>query len=355
MSGTGPSTDWEALARHVTGESSPEESERIDAWLAGHPDQREILATLDNAMSRMADDLPSDLDIEGALQRVKARRSSFNKPAPKIHSGGPGQREAARPRWRVPFPAIAAAAALLGVGALGYGILRDRTVTQPGISAPRMLATGVGVRDSLRLPDGTLVILGPLSSVTVSNAYGETDRVVDIRGDAWFDVIHDNSRPFTVRAGEATIVDIGTKFMVRNDRGQAVSVSVTEGSVSMRAANDLAPDGVILKAGDNAVLEAGRVVTRPGTVGEDDLAWMSGRLVFRETAMSEVITSMHRWYGIELRVSDSSLLSRNITATFAGESPDRMLEVLRLVLGANIERRGDTAVVTPRDGSTRSR
>ncbi len=354
MSGTGPSTDWEALARHVTGESSPEESERIDAWLAGHPDQREILATLDNAMSRMADDLPSDLDIEGALQRVKARRSSLNKPALEIHSGRPAQREALRTRWRVPFPAIAAAA-LLGVGVLGYATLRDGAVTQPGISAPRMLATGVGVRDSLRLPDGTRVILGPLSSVTVSNGYGESDRVVDVRGDAWFDVVHDDSRPFTVRAGDATIVDIGTKFMVRNDPGQAVSVSVTEGSVSMRATNDLAPDGVILKAGDNAVLEAGRVVTHPGAVGEDDLAWMNGKLVFRETAMSEVIASMHRWYGIELRVSDSSLLSRNITATFAGESPDRMLEVLRLVLGANIERRGDTAVITPRDGSTRSR
>ncbi len=354
MSGAGPSTDWEALARHVTGESSPEESERIDAWLAGHPDQREILATLDNAMSRLADDLPSDLDIEGALQRVKARRSSLNKPALEVHSGRPDQREAARPRWRVPFPAIAAAA-LLGVGVLGYATLRDGAITQPDISAPRMLATGVGVRDSMRLPDGTRVLLGPLSSVTVSNGYGETDRSVDVRGDAWFDVVHDNSKPFTVRAGDATIVDIGTKFMVRNDAGQAVSVSVTEGSVSMHAANDLTPDGVILKAGDLGVVEEGRVVAHPGMVGEDELAWMSGKLVFRETAMSEVIASMHRWYGIDLRVSDSSLLSRNITATFAGESPDRMLEVLRLVLGANIERRGDTAVITPRDGSTRSR
>jgi transmembrane sensor len=52
-------------------------------------------------------------------------------------------------------------------------------------------------------------------------------------------------------------------------------------------------------------------------------------------------------------MSDSSIMNRRITATFDGETPDGMLEVLGLVLGAEIERRGDTAVVSPLGGRVR--
>ena len=90
-----------------------------------------------------------------------------------------------------------------------------------------------------------------------------------------------------------------------------------------------------------------------GSVTNDDFAWMEGRLLLRDAPIEEVIASVRRWYGIELRV-DPSLMSRHITATFANESVDHVLEVLRLVLGADIERQGDTATVRPSGGGMRS-
>jgi transmembrane sensor len=352
----GPAPDWEALARHVVGESSPDESARIDRWLSGHPQEREILATLDRAMSRLADDVPGDLDIEGALTRVKARRNAATHTLqfdPDRKSRQPASR---RPAWRVPFPAIAAAG-LLAVGAGSWFALRDSKVRQAAVEpAPRMLATGVGIRDSLTLPDGSQVILGPLSSVRLKSGYGETGREVEVRGDAWFDVVHDDSKPFTVTAGEATIVDLGTKFTVRSDAADGVAVSVTEGSVSLRPANVPAPQGVILKAGDNGVVQKnGQVVARRGTLSDDDTAWMSGKLVFREAPVNEVVASLRRWYGIQITIADASLANRRVTATFKGETPEKMLEVIGLVLGGDIERRGDTAVVRARGGRTQSR
>jgi transmembrane sensor len=219
-----------------------------------------------------------------------------------------------------------------------------------------MLATGVGIRDSLTLKDGTRVILGPLSSVKIAAGYGASTREVEIRGDAWFDVTHDEKKPFTVRAGDATIVDVGTRFAVRSDAGSGIAVSVTEGSVSLHGANVSAAQAVILQAGDNGLLgKDGHIVTSRGTVNEDDVAWMSGKLVFREAPVTEVISSVRRWYGIELQVSDSALVNRHITATFRGEAPEKMLEVLGLVLGADIERHGDTAVVHAQKGRVPSR
>ena len=344
MSPSGPPTDWEALARRVTGESSPEESARIDAWLAGHPEQREILATLDNAMSRMADEIQSDIDVEGALKQVKARRDAIGKAPLELR---PARKPQPRPVWRVAVPALAASG-LLAIGVLTFRSSKESAA--PSVASavqPRLLATGVGVRDSLTLPDGSRVILGPMSSIRISSRYEEGVREVEVAGDAWFDVAkRDGMKQFTVRAGSATIVDIGTRFAVQSDAADGVSVTVTEGSVSVAAANQPAAETVFLKAGDNALLQKdGTIRTRRGTATEDDLAWMSGRLVFRETPMTEVASAIHRWYGIDLRM-DSSLQSRRITATFTSETPDAMLDVLRLVLDADIQRRGDTAVVT---------
>lgn len=347
-----PSTDWEALARRVTGESSPEESARIDEWLAGHPEQSEILATLDNAMSRMADDIPPDIDIEGALQKVRERRDSIGRRPLHVQAGG-AKRTPARPAWKVAVPALAASA-ILAIGVLSWTSIRGGTSPAAATAQPRMLATGVGIRDSLTLPDGSRVILGPMSSIKVGRDFESGSRDVEVAGDAWFEVTHDEKRPFTVHAGGATIVDIGTEFTVRSNGAEGVSVSVTEGSVSLAPANVSGSSAVILQAGDNGRLQKdGRIVTSRGTVTQDDVAWMNGRLVFRETPIAEVASVIHRWYGIELKMSDSSIMNRRITATFDGETPDGMLEVLGLVLGAGVERHGDSAVVSPLGGRVR--
>jgi len=346
--------DWDTLARHLAGESTPEEAVRIQALLADYPENRDLLEALDHAISRLPAGTTSEIDVEGALRRVKARAATESTPPLQLHaerrSSAPPAR---RPQWRTRFPAIAAAAIL--VISLGTWVSIESGTAPDAITpAPRMLVTGVGVRDSMRLPDGSDVVLGPLSSIIVGQGYGEGTRDIEVRGEAWFDVVHDVRRPFTVRAGAATILDVGTIFSVRSDVSEGVAVTVTEGSVSLRAANASIEQGVVLRAGDNGVLKpGGQVVSRPAT--EDDLAWLRGRLVFREAPMNEVVASMRRWYGIQLRVSDPSLLDKHITATFTGEPPERVLEVLRLVLGADIERRGDTAIVRPAPGSVRSR
>lgn len=280
---------------------------------------------------------PSDIETEAALRKVKAR-PEFTR---------------TRTRWLVPMPALAAVA-LLAVGVASWMAYRNRAPVSAVASVQGMFGTGVGARDSLTLSDGTRVIIGPLSSVTVPADYATASRFVEVKGDAWFDVVHNAAKPFTVHAAGATIVDVGTKFTVRSDDPAGVSVSVLEGSVSLRQMNTPVQQGVILKAGDNGVLRnGGQVVTRRGAVTDDDVAWLKGRLVFREAPISEIVSSMRKWYGIELEVPDRTLASRHITASFAGESPERVLEVIRLALGAEMERHGDTAVVRSAKGNMR--
>jgi len=314
--------------------------------LNAQPADKALMDSLAEITQRMVADTPADLDVEAALSRVKGRRDAIDVRPLKLDES------VSRPRfsWRVPLSAIAAVA-VFAVGVAGFLSLRDRPTQAIAPSASRMVATGVGVIDSLRLPDGTRVILGPRSSITIAANYGVQRRDVEVSGDAYFDVVHDASKPFTTRASGALIQDLGTRFTVRTDAADGVAVSVSQGSVLLQGVNTNG-HGIVLRPGDRGtVLPNGQTVNRRGT--QEDMAWMRGRLVFREAPLDEVIASLKRWYGLELKVADESLASRHLTATFSGEPPERVLEVIRLVLGADIERRGDTVIVRPAKGSSR--
>jgi transmembrane sensor len=75
------------------------------------------------------------------------------------------------------------------------------------------------------------------------------------------------------------------------------------------------------------------------------MAWTLGRLVFRNASVAELSADLRRWYGVELRVTDSSLLNRHFTGSFGKEPANRVLDVIALALGAHVDRRGDTAYI----------
>ncbi|HEX8274749.1 MAG TPA: FecR domain-containing protein [Longimicrobiaceae bacterium] len=341
---SGDDPDWEALARYLAGESPPAEAESVRAWLAADPEREALYGGLDDALGRLAVAPPAGLDVEAALRRTRER---MREPEPIPLASRAARRAApAAPSWRAPALRAAAAVVLLLGAALAWWSLRERGgAGEPG-PAPRSYATAVGERDSLRLPDGTRVLLGPGSRLEVAAGYGERAREVALSGEALFEVPHDEARPFTVRAGPALVRDLGTAFDVRADGAGGVRVVVTEGAVQLRPAAAPADTGVVLMRGDRGVLPpAGRARAERAGAREDDLAWTRGRLVFRDAPVERVAADLRRWYGVELRVADPALAGRRLTASFAGEPREQVLRVVALALGAELELRGDVATL----------
>jgi transmembrane sensor len=212
--------------------------------------------------------------------------------------------------------------------------------------ASQTFSTTVGKRDSITLSDGSRVVLGPDSRLTVPSGFGSGSRAVELHGDAYFDVRHDAASPFAVRVGSALIQDVGTTFMVESDDANATVVTVVTGSVRLRAVDSPSGTGVLLAAGERGSIDdAGRTSTERASSPDDDVAWTTGRLVFRDAPMSRVAAEIHRWYGVRLHL-DPALLSQHIKNTFYTNEPvDQVLHVIELSLGVKIERQGDSAVV----------
>lgn len=283
----------EQLSRFLAGQSPAPEEEAVRRWLASRVERQ--------------------VDVESALRVVKDRAASSRPFTPR-------------------FVALAAAAVvIMVVGAI--------VATQTGAPDRATYVTDVGERDSVALPDGSRIVLGPRTSVSVA------ERNVELRGEAYFKVVHNPDKPFVVRAAGSVIRDLGTEFTVSSDPAAAIRVVVSEGMVAIARG----ADSVTLHAGDVGVVSPdGRVSARRGAASPDDLAWLHGRLVFRDAPLAEVASDLRRWYGVELRVIDTSLVRRHFTGEFASDPVDRVLDVLALALGAAIERRGDTAFIGSR-------
>lgn len=323
--------DWDRVARYLAGEAEPREAESTRRWLEADAERLAMVNALQSALINVSREDSRKPDVESALRKVK---SGFDRTSAVSVTGRDDQ------GWMF-TPYLKAAAVLLVLA--GGAFLSRNTIGSSSGSAARVFATTVGERRQFRLADGTGVVLGPDSRLTVDPH--SSDRSVSLEGDGYFTVVHDASHPFIVTAGTVKIQDVGTAFSIHTDQGGVIQVAVASGSLFLGSrGSDRASE--VLRARDRATISpSGMVGIERSAVSDDDLAWVQGRLVFRDAPVIQVGAELSRWYGVRLTVADSTLSNLHLTASFSGESVDRVLNVIALSLGARIERQGNVATL----------
>lgn len=335
------------------GESDPAEAAAVNAWLAANPADAALARAVKSHADRAESGASAPVDVEAALRRVRATINSevatdtaappltvVRGDAPRRPVGVMAPRS--KPWGRVAFAAAAAVLAIVGVRAF--------TGAPAGVATERVIATAVGVRDSITLSDGSTVV-APGSRLTVAASFETGDRLVTLEGAAYFDVRHDEAHPFTVRSAGAEIQDVGTSFSVKTDAAGGVTVAVTHGIVAVREASAAAPSAVELRAGDRGVVSAGTVAVTRGGVVPEDMAWTRGQLSYRDASIAEIQSDLKRWYGITLQVADSSLAHLTVTMPAQADSA-RMISTIAALLGADAEQHGDTVILRSAGRST---
>jgi len=226
-------------------------------------------------------------------------------------------------RWWV--PAAAAAALVLAVGS--YVGWRAMTRT----TAEQRYASAVGEQRSVTLEDGTRVTLG--AATRLSTRFNRGRREVELAaGEAYFEVVHNAERPFTVHAGEVTIEDIGTAFNVRRT-GDYVTLAMAEGRVRIADARGGAQDSLEAVAGQSVTYDPSRPAMR---VTDSDpanaAAWRQARLEFDNEPLSVVVANINRYRAQPLRIADADLNKLTFTGTVKADAIDDWLHALPQVL-----------------------
>lgn len=337
--------DWDAIARFLTGESPTDESLRVQRWLETHPEERALVARLSSSSDFSS---AVDIDVEAALAKVHQRMGAPTK-LPRL--------TVSRGRvWRRVYTIGAIGLAAAAAAAVAVVTLRPPRTQPASPPGGQTFATTTGQRDSVQLADGSRVILGPESRLTVAADYNRSARAVELVGDAYFDIRHDATKPFSVRVANAIVEDMGTTFVIESDIRDTTTVAVMSGSVRLSAAG-AGSRTATLAAGDRGSLTAGGAVRayRQAVVPADS-SWTHGVLEFHDASLRRVAGEVRRWFGVDLRVADSSLLSVPLTATIRGNDPvDQVLSSIALSIGARVDRQGNSATLHLNSGSPISR
>jgi transmembrane sensor len=163
------------------------------------------------------------------------------------------------------------------------------------------LSTSVGQQSPypLELSDGTRVWLNALSSITFPVAFNSKSRLVKITGEAYFEVAHDEGRPFSVSVNDQIIEDIGTHFDVNayNDE-PFIQTVLLEGKIKVSQGNQT----IYLAPGREVINQNGELKIQDADT-EESVAWKNGYFSFNNTDIRTIMRVISRWYNIEVSYS----------------------------------------------------
>jgi transmembrane sensor len=212
------------------------------------------------------------------------------------------------------------------------------------------------------LADGSRIELNGDALVSVDYS-AATRRVAILRGEAHFDVAHDETRPFIVVAGDVAVRAVGTAFAVRL-APEDVDVLVTDGRVAVDRAS---PDPAAAPSGPLAFVPKGaRVAVTAANLAPDAaapvvvtvaapeiaerLAWRVPRLEFNDTPLREAVELLNRHGNVRLSLATPALGELRVSGVVRADNAPALLQLLRTDFGLEADTRADGVIVLGRPG-----
>lgn len=151
---------------------------------------------------------------------------------------------------------------------------------------------------SLRLSDGTMVWLNSDTELKYPVQFGDKERRVYLKGEAFFSVSKDKKKAFVVETYGTKVKVLGTRFNVSSYKGKdEIVTTLVEGSVMVKDCNNCAAK---IKPGQQAKSGLNHVDVDVKDVDTDLYTlWMDGIFKYENKAFSEITEQLERWYDVE--------------------------------------------------------
>lgn len=165
----------------------------------------------------------------------------------------------------------------------------------------QILSTPNGGQYHIVLSDGTKVWLNASSSLTYAVSFdGAKQRIVELSGEAYFEVAHNSKQPFYVKTANQTVEVLGTHFNINsyNDDGNTIT-TLLEGAVKVSSASS---QKAILKPNQQSVVTSNNIKVKTADL-ETDMAWKNGRIEFKDADIQTIMKQVSRWYDVEVEYS----------------------------------------------------
>ncbi|MDB5116577.1 MAG: hypothetical protein JWQ79_2069 [Mucilaginibacter sp.] len=190
------------------------------------------------------------------------------------------------------------------------------------ISIPR------GGQYQITLSDGTKVWLNSVSSLTYPTNFTGNERLVELKGEAYFEVAHNEKMPFKVRTNGADVEVLGTHFNIAAYEGEsAIKTTLLEGSVRLSNKTSV----VKLVPGEQGVINENTDKIKIKEVNINEVvAWKNGSFVFRRANIQEIMKQISRWYDVDVEYRG------NVQDQYFGGTYSKYKDITELLKGLEL-------------------
>ena len=229
-------------------------------------------------------------------------------------------------------------------GTLSYAVDESKA-NEPTTVAYNMLSVPKGKQYQITLPDGTEVWLNSYSTLKYPVVFNGAERVVELTGEAYFEVEHLDNTPFKVKSNRQIVEVLGTHFNIEAyPDDQKITTTLAEGSVRIM-------DGKLtakLKPGQMAVnvLSSATLAVQPANVMEA-LAWKNGIFSFSDDRLEDIMKKVARSYDVDIEFQ-GNVKDKKIWGTYPRHKGlGNLLKNLEQTKEMHFKRDGRRIVVMP--------
>ena len=194
------------------------------------------------------------------------------------------------------------------------------------------LKTSRGQMYPVTLSDGSSVWLNSSSSIRFPVAFTEQERRVEITGEAYFEVAHNDRKPFKVLVNGMEVQVVGTVFNINSyeDEG-AMRTTLLKGAVKVKKGDQQ----VMIKPGEQAQVDDKTIKVKTDANISKEVAWKNGLFFFANDKLKNIMPQIARWYDVDVVYEGANV--QDIAITGEIERKASFSEVLKLLSFINIQ------------------
>lgn len=223
--------------------------------------------------------------------------------------------------------------AIIGIGSLIY-------FTRPQFQT---FTTPVGGRKLLTLFDGSKIELNTNTELRIGINQRDAELV---SGEAFFQIHHDASHPFSVSVAGHRVVDLGTQFLIRSN-GSDLRVALMEGKARLEAESGSEGQVATLTPGDVALANATSLAISRKSTQElhENLAWRKGILVFDDTPLTEAAEEFNRYNDVKIVIADAQAAHMKVNGSIHVNDGREFARLAQNLFGLQAERHGNEILI----------
>lgn len=315
---------WTCIIKRLTGTESEDSRDLLDQWLLedeAHVQQYREAKVLWELSAMVPPELGATDPRELTMQAVS--------PIPTV-------RNKFSTFWK--YGVVAALAGILLSTAFHYAGVFQSPTEQEWL----VMTAGSGEMTEFQLPDSSKVWLNAGTEIRFLKTFNTAKlREVQLKGEAYFEVRHDAVHPFVVNSGKLRTTVHGTSFSIRAYPNEAViAVAVNSGKVGVEAIGGKEAAWMLLPE-DKISYSAGQFLKTKVPKMDVD-SWTRGELIFEQTSMPEVISTLSRKYKVKIDAGKHDYSACKLTARFSNQPLAVVLKTLNISMNISSKQIADT-------------